>query len=97
MLSPYCRINPRNHKSSRPKLLNPIMKAEMRDQLDDFLTKFLMMQSSTPPPQAFPVVSATSNMAQVINLVNCFGENSPSTTAFHGNPVMHVFNLSVSP
>jgi hypothetical protein len=75
-----------------------IMKAEIKDQLDDFVTKFMSFQSSTPPPpQVVQVESIASNMAQVLNQPPCFGELSPANTVFSGSPAMPIFNLSVSP
>jgi hypothetical protein len=74
-----------------------LMREEIKVQLDDFLTKFMRLQTSTPPPQFVPVESATSNMAQVINQGPCLGENCPALTIFPSSPAMPTFNLLISP
>jgi hypothetical protein len=74
-----------------------LMKSEIKDQLDDFLTKFMRLQSSTPPLQAVQAESVASNMSQVLQKPLCRGEISPANMVFSGSPGMPIFNLSASP
>jgi uncharacterized coiled-coil protein SlyX len=74
-----------------------MMKSEIKDQLDDFLVMFRTMQASNTPPQANPVESVASNMAQVLQQSPGLGENSLALPAYSSNPAPPAFNLSVSP
>jgi hypothetical protein len=74
-----------------------MMKSEIKDQLDDFLVKFMNMQASTPPPQVNQVESVASNMAQVLHQSPGLGKNSPALPAYSGSPALPTFNLSASP
>jgi hypothetical protein len=73
------------------------MKSEIKDQLHDFLVKFMNMQASTPPSQGNHVESVASNVAQVLHPTPDLGENSPTLPTYSASPAPPAFNLSVSP
>jgi hypothetical protein len=58
------------------------LQAEIKDNLEDFLTRFMRLQSGMPPPQGPTADPAASNMGQLSDHQSAVGENSPCLQFF---------------
>jgi hypothetical protein len=64
------------------------MKQEIKEQMDEFFTRLMKVQTSTPPPQPLSLESMASNIAHDVEISPPLGDNSPS---------IPMFKLSASP
>jgi hypothetical protein len=56
--------------------------------MDEFFSRLMKVQTSTPPPQPMSIESMASNIAHVVETTPPLGDSSPS---------LPIFKLSVSP
>jgi hypothetical protein len=66
------------------------LQSDIKEQLEDFFTKLVRLQSGTPPPQVVTTEAAASNLGQLSNRHSVVGENSPLSNAFSVSPVYHM-------
>jgi hypothetical protein len=66
------------------------LQSDIKDQLDDFFTKFVRLQSRTPPPQVVTIEAGASNLGQLSDRHSAIGENSPLYNAFSVSPISHM-------
>jgi hypothetical protein len=66
------------------------LQSDIKDQLDDFFTKFVRLQSRTPPPQVVTIEAGASNLGQLSGRHSAIGENSPLSNAFSVSPISHM-------
>jgi hypothetical protein len=64
------------------------MKQEMKEQMDEFFTKLMKVQTSTPPSQPLSLESMASNIAHAADTTPQLGDTSPA---------IQMFKLSASP
>jgi hypothetical protein len=53
------------------------LQSDIKDQLEDFFTKLVILQSGTPPPQVVTTEAAASNLGQLSNRHSVVDQNSP--------------------
>jgi hypothetical protein len=64
------------------------LKHDIKEQMDEFFTRLMKVQSSTPPPQPMSLESMANNIAHVVDTIPPLGDTSPS---------LPMFRLSVYP
>jgi hypothetical protein len=50
------------------------MKQEIKEQMDEFFTKLMKVQTSTPPPQPLTLESMASNIAHATDMTPQIGD-----------------------